>query len=216
LSQNRRAELANKLRTITGWRDLEFDRNGSLRTGVNTAVGGSDSARALLNKALSGTNILILEDASNRADVVFCKVVPGRWKVSSQGPPVYVVLIDFVDFEHLMGDRLALSAFDPAWGLLHEIDHVIENSADSDKLGRAGHCEDHINQMRRELGLPERSEYFFTFFPQTENSGFSTRYVRLAFDQKEKSSRKYRRYWIMWDATLVGGLNESKQIAELR
>ena len=217
-SQTRRSELANKLRTITGWRELEFDKSGSLRTGENEAVGGSDTARNLLSKALSGPNILILEDASNRPDVVFCKVIPGRWKdkSSSQVPPVHVVLIDFADFDHLMGDRPALSAFDPAWGLLHEIDHVIENSADSDKLGRAGHCEDHLNQMRRELGLPERSEYFFTFFPQTEFSGFSTRYVRLAFDQKDASSGKQRRYWLIWDATLVGGLNESKQIAELR
>ena len=216
LSQTRRAELANKLRTITGWRELEFDKSGSLRTGESAAVGGSDTARNLLSKALSGTNIVFLEDASNRADVVFCKVIPGRWKDSSQGPPVHIVLIDFADFDHLMGDRLALSAFDPAWGLLHEIDHVIESSADSDKLGRAGHCEDHINQMRRELGLPERSEYFFTFFPHTEESGFSTRYVRLAFDQKDASLRKHRRYWLIWDATLVGGLNDTKQIAELR
>lgn len=70
--------------------------------------------------------------------------------------------------------------------------------------------------MRRELGLPERAEYFFTFFPHAEESGFSTRYVRLAFDQKNANSKKHRRYWLIWDATLVGGLNDPKQIAELR
>jgi hypothetical protein len=216
LSQSRRGELASKLRIITGWRDLGFDKSGSLRTGESAAVGGSEIARDLLSKALSGPNIVILEDASNRADVVFCKVIPGRWKDSSQGPPVHIVLMDFADFDHLMGDRPALTAFDAGWGLLHEIDHVLENSVDSDKLGSAGHCEDHINQMRRELGLPERSEYFFTLFPQTEFSGFSTRYVRLAFDQEDASSRKHRRYWLMWDATLIGGLPDSKQVANLR
>jgi len=216
LSQTRRVELANKLRTITGWRDLEFDEHGSLRTGEGVTIGGSETARSLLSKALSGTNMVILEDASDRSDVVFCKVIPGRWKDSSPGPPVHIVLIDFADFDHLMGDRPALSAFDAGWGLLHEIDHVIEGSADSDKLGRAGHCEDRINQMRRELGLPERSEYFFTFLPQTEFSGFSTRYVRLAFDQKDAGSKKHRRFWIIWDATLVGGLDDTKQIAGLR
>jgi hypothetical protein len=217
LSQTRRVELAGKLRLITGWRDLEFDKSGSLRTGDST-VGGSESARNFLSKALSGTDIVILEDSSNRSDVVFCKVIPGRWKDKnpSQVPPVHVVLIDFADFDHLMGDRLALRAFDPAWGLLHEIDHVLENSDDPDKLGSAGHCEHHINQMRRELGLPARSEYFFTLFPQTEFSGFSARYVRLAFDQEDAASRKHRRYWIMWDATLVGGLSDTKQVAGLR
>ena len=181
-------------------------------------MGGSEAARSLLSKALSGNNIVILEDANNRSDVVFCKVIPGRWKDKdpSQVPPVHIVLIDFADFDQLMGDRLALRAFDSAWGLLHEIDHVVENSGDSDKLGSAGHCEDHLNQMRRELGLPERSEYFFTLFPQTAVSGFSTRYVRLAFDQEDATSKKRRRYWLMWDATLVGGLSEPKQLAGLR
>ena len=216
LSQTRRVELANKLRTITGWPDLEFDKSGSLRTGESEAVGGSSAARLLLSKALSGANIVILEDASARADVVFCKVIPGRWKDSYQGPPVHIVSIDFADFDHLMGDRPALVAFNAGWGLLHEVDHVIENSTDSDKPGSAGNCEAHINQMRRELGLPERSEYFFSFFPQTEFSGFSTRYVRLAFDQKDAGSRKHRRYWIMWDANLVGGLSDTKQLAGLR
>ena len=178
---------------------------------------GSETARDLLRQAVSGKNILILEDASNRDDVVFSQVVPGRWKDKDfTGPPVYVVRIDFADFDHLMGDQPALDAFDVGWGVLHEIDHAVKDSIDSRVLGRVGDCEDHINQMRRELHLPERSNYFFTFFPYTEESGFSTRLVRLAFDQKDPASNKHRRYWLIWDAALVGGLNDSKQIAELR
>ncbi len=217
LSRARRDELAGKLRTITGWTDLEFDKNGSLQAGTNSPVGGSETARDLLTKTLSGKNILILEDASNRPDVVFCEVIPGRWRSNaSQGPPVYVVLIDFADFDHLMGDQPARDAFDAGWGLLHEIDHVVEDSVDSNVLGRVGDCESHINQMRRELGLPERSDYFFTLFPHTEESSFSTKLVRLAFDRKDVGSNKHRRYWLIWDATLVGGLSEFKETAKLR
>jgi hypothetical protein len=216
LTLSRRKELAEKLRIITGWSDLEFDKGGSLQTGVNPPVGGSETARVLLSKAVAGTNIFILEDASNRTDVVFCKVVPGRWKTNdSHEPPVYVVLIDFADFDHLMGDRAALEAFDAGWGVLHEIEHVVSNFEDSNRPGRVGDCEDQVNQMRRELRLPERSDYFFTFFPHTEESGFSTRYVRLAFDQKAQVS-KPRRYWLIWDAVRVGGLDNTRQVADLR
>lgn len=216
LAVSRRSELAEKLRTITGWSDLGFDKGGSLQIGVNPPIGGSETARVLLSRAVTGTNILILEDASNRSDVVFCKIVPGRWKNNdSREQPVYVVMIDFADFDHLMGDRAALEAFDVGWGVLHEVEHAVNDSQDSSRLGRVGDCEDQVNQMRRELRLPERSDYFFTFFPHTEESGFSTRYVRLAFDQKDQL-RKPRRYWLIWDATLVGGMDNAKQVADLR
>lgn len=217
LSLVRREELAGKLRAITGWTNLEFDSGGSLQLGINAPIGGSASARALLTAAAYGKDVLILEDASNRLDIVFCQVIPGHWKSGdSQRAPAYVVLIDFTDFDHLMGDRPALAAFNAGWGLLHEIDHVIKDSSDPGEIGRAGDCEDHINQMRRELDLPQRSDYFFTFFPQAEFSDFSTRFVRLAFDRKDAPPNKHHRYWLMWDATLVGGLGGSKQIAQLR
>jgi hypothetical protein len=209
--------LAKRLRLITGWPGLKFDALGSLRVGEATPVDGSTTARGLLSAALSGNTILILEDASNRSDVAFSRVVPGRWKNNAfEKLPVFVVLIDFADFDHLMGDRLAREAFNAGWGLLHEIDHVVNDSVDAAGLGGAGECEDHINQMRRECHLPERSEYFFTFFPHSEKSDFSTRLVRLAFDQEEARANKRRRYWLMWDAKQVGGLPETKQIAALR
>jgi hypothetical protein len=211
-----REQLAKQLRAITGWPTLKFDARGSLRTGEDIPVDGSLTARSLLSKALSGNTALILEDASNRSDVVFSRVVPGRWQNDAfEKRPVFVVLIDFADFDHLMGDRLALEAFNVGWGVLHEIDHAMNDSIDSERLGHVGECEDHINQMRRECHLPERREYYFTFFPHAEESEFKTKLVRLAFDQKETSA-KHRRYWLMWDATQVGGLPQSKQIAALR
>lgn len=214
---SRRSELSGKLRKITGWKDLEFLKNGSLTIGSGAWVGGSESARALLSAAITGDNVLILEDASNRSDVAFGRVIPGRWKnpTSSNGP-VYVVLIDFSDFDHLLGDRAAQEAFNSGWGLLHEIDHVVNNSIDSEVPALAGVCEDHINRMRRELNLPERAEYFYTMLPQTESSEFRARFVRMPFDWSDPQTRKHRRYWLMWDATVVGGLIEAKEIAKSR
>ena len=79
-----------------------------------------------------------------------------------------------------------------------------------------GGCEDHINAMRRELKLPERTEYFYTLFPVSGDGNlFPTRLVRLAFEAREQS-RKKKRYWLMWDAAVVGGAVESKELAVLK
>jgi hypothetical protein len=213
----KRNELAGKLRAISGWADLSFDTTGALQKGGKDPLGGSATARELISKALSGANVIILEDASDRADVVFCKVIPGRWKDgTSQQPPVYVVLIDFADFEHLIGDTAALNAFNVGWGVLHELDHVVNDSEDSIAEGDAGVCEAHINQMRLECNLPRRTDYFFTDFPQTDEGAFITRFVRIAFEQQETPTGKRHRYWVVWDANRVGGLNQQKQIAMLR
>ena len=120
------------------------------------------SARALLSKAVAGESLIVLEDASGRPDVGFCRVVPGRLKHDSASQvPVYVVLIDFKDFHQLTGDEEARAAFDVGWGLLHEIDHVVSESEDPKTTNVVGECEDHINMMRREVGLPLRANYFF-------------------------------------------------------
>ena len=206
LSPARRQELAAQLREITGWRELSFDQNGVMRPG-SVQVGGSVTAREMLRAASSGPRLVILEDASERADIVFCRVVEGRWvKQPEAKPPVSIVLIDFKDFSHVVGDRDAMATFNIGWGVLHEISHVIHDSLDADRAGEVGQCEQLINRMRRECNLAERAEYFFTFYPGMERSEFKTRYVRLAFEQQQPVSGKKRRLWLMWDATLVGGL----------
>lgn len=213
LKAERRGELASKLRTITGWHDLGFDEHGALQPGNAAPSGGSETARKLLTAAMSGEKMMVLEDASNRADVVFCRVSKARWTKEAEGkPPVFVILIDFADFSHVTGDRAALAAFNVGWGVLHEIDHVVRDSVDSMRSGEAGECEDAVNKMRRECGLAERAEYFFTYLPGATTSDFMTRYVRIAFEQRKPDTKK-KRYWLIWDAALVGGLDEQKQVA---
>jgi hypothetical protein len=217
LSVARRQEIASKLQLITGWTEIAFDRDGALQVAEETTTHGSRAARELIAQGISGNNVVILEDASNRQDVVFSRVVPGKWtNTSRENPPAYVILIDFADFDHLIGDKTALKAFDVGWAFLHELDHVMKDSPDSASLHDSGECEAHINQMRRECDLPLRTEYFYTYFPYTEQSEFKTRFVRLAFDDEDVTTAKHRRYWVMWDATVVGGVTSSNLIAELR
>ena len=215
LDRNRREQLAAKLQKISGWPDLNFDSAGVLRQGPGDFIGGSKSARELLTKVMLGTNAVVLEDVSRNSDVVFMRVVPGQWKTTN-GPPAYVVQIDFADFDYVMGDELARKAFDVGWALLHELDHIANDSQDANALGEMGECESRINQMRVECNLPKRIDYFYTFSPLTRSNSNATKLVRLAFEQTWPSSGKTRRLWILWDAMLVGGLNPQKELAELR
>ncbi|MGH9962344.1 MAG: hypothetical protein ACREBC_35375 [Pyrinomonadaceae bacterium] len=216
LSQAHRNELSEKLREITGWSDLRFDQK-ALHQGSEDPVDGSKSARELIAKIVSGANIVVLEDTSDRSDIVFSRVVPGRWRNDTgDGPPSFLVQIDFDDFSHVIGDAQTLKAFNVGWVVLHEFDHIVNESQDPTSLREAGECEDHVNRMRRERNLPERTDYYSTFLPLGEDSAFITKWVRLAFDQEHGRTGRKKRYWLIWDAKLVGGLNDQKQIASLR
>ena len=213
LAEARRVELSAQLRAITGWPGLHFDGEGFLRFGAEAPSGGSQSARALLAEAQAGKNLLILEDASGSAEVAFSRVLEGRWRDGPEGrPAAFVVQIDFKDFSHVSGDRAALAAFNAGWGLLHEVEHAVRDSADPEGPGAAGECEEAINLMRRECGLAERVEYFYTPMPGAERGDFRTRYVRLAFTHT-LADNKRRQYWLFWDAALTGGAPDANQVA---
>jgi hypothetical protein len=209
ITTERRAQLASKLRQITGLSDLRFDSDGTLRLGSRSYSNGSKSARALLAKAVYGPTTIVVEDVSHRPDIAFARVIPGKWRAQAQNSgPVFVVLVDFADFDYLMGDGPALEAFDVGWAFLHELDHVVEDSEDSISHDDVGECEDHLNKMRQECNLPLRADYFHTLFPMSTASQFTTKLVRLSFIQGGSGSGKKKRYWVIWDAAVVGGLDE--------
>lgn len=208
VSPAQREELASRLRKITGWTTLTFGDDGALQTNLQEIAGGSRIARELLTTAFAGDSTIVFEDASSRKDVVFCRVISGKLLPETlPNEEVHVVQIDFTDFRQVIGDKQALAAFDVGWAVLHEIDHVISDSADPLKEDVAGDCEGHINGMRRELGLPVRNNYFYDFLPVKNDSNLISRFVRLGFEQESGPAAKRRRYWLIWDAAVVGGLS---------
>ena len=211
VSPSDREELAQRLRTITGWTSLSFDNDGALTIGDSSLRGGSKGARDLLSKTFSGKRVILFEDASSRKDVVFCRVVLGKLDRMPTAE-VHVVLIDFADFRQVTGDKQARAAFDVGWAVLHEIDHVVEDSEDpQDDI--PGDCEAHINRMRRELGLPVRNSYFFSYLPVKNAGAVISRFVRLGFDDESNPASKKKRYWLVWDAALVGGVASDAESA---
>lgn len=216
LASVHRHHLADKLRQITGWNELHFNEEGVLRIG-GEIIGGSQIARELLIAAGQVRDLLVLEDASKRDDVVFARVTLGRWREGAdRKPPVHIVLIDFADFSHVRGDKAARSAFDVGWAMLHEVVHVVHNFDDPERLNEPGACEGFVNRMRRECGLAERVEYFHSLLPGLERSEFRTRLVRLAFEQGIAAGNRKKRYWLLWDAAVVGGLNRHHGYANTR
>jgi len=216
VTTRQREELTKRLRTITAWPDLHFDSKGVLELGAMEPPAGSASARSLLKRALTGDQYIVIEDASGRSDVAFCRVVPARWLTAGVKVPAFVVLIDFADFRQIVGDDEARAAFNVGWGMLHELDHVVSDSKDSDDQGLLGECEIHINAMRRELGLPLRADYFYTESSLKADPNFNTNLVRLPFEQFDPTRLRVRRYWIVWDAAVVGGLSTVNQTAAVR
>ena len=205
LPTERSGQLESKLRQITGLPELRF-AEGVLRLNSANISGGSKSARALLEKTLQGDAVIVIEDASRRPDVVFARVGLARDSTLN----VFVLQLDFADFEFLMGDEPALKAFDVGWAFLHELDHVVEDSNDSTSRNEIGECEVHINQMREECNLPLRADYFHTPIPRSTDSEFTSRFVRLPFVRKTGIANKQKRYWVIWDAAIVGGLEEHR------
>lgn len=216
VSTPHKAELIDKLRTISGFSKLAFSENGALQLD-GLVADGSMSARELLIRAVTGPAIVVLEDASGRDDVAFCRVVPAKVNAPyKESLPAYVILVDFKDFRQLTGDTEALAAFNVGWGVLHELDHIVSDSDDARKPGEIGECEDHINAMRLEVGLPSRSEYFFTPVSSRSDTNFAIRYVRLRFESRSVGYGQTKRYWLVWDALTVGGLNLENQRALVR
>jgi hypothetical protein len=167
--------------------------------------------------AVNGPDIIVIEDASSRSDVAFCRVVPGKdvW-ANDQKLSTHVVLIDFTDFEQLMGDDKARESFDVGWGLMHELNHVVSNTDDAEGVDELGSCEQPINLMREELGLPLRSSYFYRPTTLRTNPNFRTNFVSLAFEQKDFSTGKTKTLLLTWDSAVVGGLSSNNSTASVR
>jgi hypothetical protein len=167
-----------------------------------------------LKTTAAGSRVIRLEDGTGRKDIAFCRVDVSSL-VSEKLSTVYVVLIDFDDFKQLGGDREARAAFDVGFALLHEISHVVHDSTDPTDSDVVGDCETHINRMRQELGLPIRTDYYFSFLPLKTDLRLISKFVRLGFHFSDQATGRTKRYWLIWDAAVVGGVRSNPQTASL-
>jgi hypothetical protein len=147
--------------------EMRFDRNGSLSLGDRAHIeGGSATARALLFAAVDSRDCFLLENNENSPLVAFGQIEATMDYTDYTDKAeirhvVWTVMLDFQDFSELRGPADVIKAFGPAMILLHELGHgVLKLHDPGGKEDPLGECERHINQIRRELGLPERESYY--------------------------------------------------------
>lgn len=156
--------LLDSLRRKTGFQQMQFDDAGFLVLGDRSRfAGGSEAARNLLAIAVDGRQAFDLKANNNSPAVAFACLSAGYVQTSFQTKAqieIWELHLDFADFAELRGDRKTLAAFDPGLAALHELAHGVLGLRDA--IGQAaelGECDAMINQIRRELGLPERLGY---------------------------------------------------------
>jgi len=151
------------LRHKTGFLDMRFDDAGYLTLGDrNRVAGGSGVARELLVSAVDGDKIFELEAHDSSPSLAFARLtVATIYTKYGAGARVVglAIQLDFADFDILRGEREALMAFDIGFAILHELAHGVLGLKDDIATKRLGECDEHINLIRRDLGLPERRYY---------------------------------------------------------
>jgi hypothetical protein len=219
LNDDQLKRVLQSLREKTGWQELAFDKAGFLVCPDPEAFdGGSAAARRLLGAAFGGAEAYELENHHASPSVGFARlalgtdhVIPGK----SARFSVYPVQLDFADFSRLRGDGLARQAFDPGIAVLHELAHGVWQLLDAEQAGvEPGECEAYINQIRRELRLPERQTYQAQVRLGQLPPSVSTQLIaELRFVSASGQARP-KRYRLQWEAEAVGPIAPLNRAAQ--
>jgi hypothetical protein len=218
------AAVVKSLREKTGLLELDFDADGFLRIGdPKQTAGGSQTARELLAAAVESEFAFDLECHSRSAGIAFGRLGPPvSYQSRATGLQIEVVPLDldFVDFERLRGDKQVISSFDLGMVILHELGHGVLRLHDARSESEGlGECEAHMNRIRRELGLPERQNYFARLVERPSGmTGATGKQAELLFTRETKSSDRTKRqsYVLFWDASQVGSLATEAALERMR
>lgn len=210
LDQKQLGLLVASLREKTGLLELGFDEVGYLTLGNRSRIaGGSATARTLLIASVDSNQAIELENHYSVPDVVFgCLAKDYIYESDLTGQRLYVrsLKLDFFDFTRLEGIKEALASFDVGMVVLHELAHGIIGLKDNlaETTGFGG-CIQQINQIRRELGLPERDQYSAKV-KTVRDAVFIRKIATLRFSLKTPRGNqiKTRFYYLKWDAQTVG------------
>lgn len=154
--------LVSSLRRITGLGELQFESDGSLKLGDSSAEdGGSAEARRILMSAVSSETPFVVEDYSGSNSVNFGQaeteqIYDPQSRKTSQ---LWRLRLDFEDFSEINASSEVRAAFDEGLTLLHEVLHGL-GYEDASRAWELGACEEIVNRVRGELGLPLRDQYF--------------------------------------------------------
>jgi hypothetical protein len=217
-------ELAlRSLREKSGFPDMHFDEDGFLNLGDRTRIaGGSAAARALLIAAVEGPRAFELESHHHSDAVAFARLgssVLYHSQLTQARIDVFPLKVDFYDFSQLRGDREVIAAFDVGFAILHELAHGALRLRDAQEGGdELGACEQYINRIRRELGLPERQQYYAQLRSRTfAIAGRLIKQAELPFARltNKKGQTKTEQFYLSWEAQTVGLIADQPRPKEI-
>ena len=192
ITKKHEARLVLSLRRITGLSALQFTSDGWLNLGdLSKAVGGSAEARRILMGTLSTNATYIVEDYSGSSSVTFGQAEREQVYDSRNGnkSQVWRLRLDFDDFQQMGAPADVRAAFDEGFTFFHELLHGL-GYQDTSRNQELGACEEIVNRLRSEMGLPLRDEYFWETWRITDKLTS----VRLRFRSpagKKSSSRAH-------------------------
>lgn len=211
LNPKRLQQVLKSLQEKTGWMEMGFDEQGFLTLGDRSKFnGGSAAARALVAGAVAAGAAIDLESYDHSPLIAFARLAtPTVYHSFQTGDSINVlpIQLDFSDFSKLRGDSKAVSAFDVGFVILHELGHAVLGLTDATEGNdEPGECEKYINQIRRELNLPERQNYLAHVISITPiMTQKTTQQAELFFTQSmENQSGKINRLKLSWEAQSVG------------
>lgn len=203
--------LIASLREKTGFAELHFDDADYLEIGnKENYVGGSNAARKLLLSALEGKILFKLENHDRSEKVNFAHLGEStifRNMRTKQEIEVRPLVIDFFDYNHLIGDSDVRRSFDQGMNVLHELVHGVYDLRDAvEDPNELGECENFVNTIRHDLGLPERQFYIARIYSALQPTGTIIRQAKLQFMRtKEKNGHlKTETVFLSWDVGRVG------------
>ena len=182
--------LAQSLRRVTGFGDLHFGPDGALSLGDAPAVAcGSAEARRVLLRAVFLGAVFIVEDYSGSGSVNFGQAASEQIYDSRDGrtSQVWRLRLDFDDFRQINASPEVKATFDEGFTFFHELLHGL-GYMDAARDHELGACEEIVNRMRSELGLPLRDQYFGQAWRITERLTS----VRLRFRTQARNGNSAR------------------------
>ncbi len=210
LNPKQLSSLLESLRRKSGFQDMHFDQFGFLQLGDRANIaGGSAAARKLLIAAVDRAKAIDLENHNRTSQIAFARLAMAVTYISRQtGAHIEVspIQIDFSDFAHLRGDQKAIEAFDIGYVVLHELGHAALGLRDALINGQEpGECEEYVNQIRRDLGVPERQHYVaHTQLRRVFSSQPPSHQAELLFATSTDDKTKLQPLSLRWDASQVG------------
>ena len=161
-TKKERRSIEQRLRTTTGFVDLNFAEDGRLNLGSRTFVDGSASARKLIESVVDSKDSFTLESSPNSASIAFAHIEATLDYFDEHGVKhqAWHIRLDLTDFAKLRGSEKTLESFSPVMVHFHELGHGQFKLRDPvDALDLVGECERYVNEIRKEMGLPLRESY---------------------------------------------------------